>query len=138
MLGLDSSGLSDPYLQLTIANQSVYSKIIYQTNNPIWSVTLRLTQVYFYGRYEAIAQNPPELIVYAFDEDAVGENELIGKCYVKPLIKQIADPNEPPPLKWRKIFQRNEPAGDILASFELVLVRLNLLCVNSYLYFSQL
>lgn len=124
MLGLDTTGLSDPYIQLTIGNQSVYSKTIMQTNNPIWAVTLRIPHVYCYGNFESIKQNPPEIVFCVLDEDMIGENELMGKCYLKPIIKSRKDKSDPPKLKWRKIYHKNEPAGDFLASFELIKVLL--------------
>ena len=122
MLGLDTTGLSDPYIQLTIGNQSVYSKTIMQTNNPIWAVTLRIPHVYCYGKFESIKLNPPEIVLCVLDEDMIGENELMGKCYLKPIIKSRKDKSDPPKLKWRKIYHKNEPAGDFLASFELIMV----------------
>jgi hypothetical protein len=46
----------------------------------------------------------------------------MGKCYIKPSIsKQIDDP---PRLQWFKIYHKNEHAGDILASFELIKVKI--------------
>lgn len=48
------------------------------------------------------------------------KDELMGKCFIKPLVQK--DHNNPPKLKWYKIFYGNEQAGDILASFELLLV----------------
>ena len=44
----------------------------------------------------------------------------MGRSYVKPVINTNNFP--PPKLKWHKIYYLNKPAGEILASFELVVV----------------
>ena len=46
MIGLDASGLSDPFVKIKFYNQSVTGKIISQTNNPAWNITLFLDEVY--------------------------------------------------------------------------------------------
>ena len=45
----------------------------------------------------------------------------MGRSYVKPKIN--TDSSRPPNLKWHKIYYLNKPAGEILASFELKLVK---------------
>lgn len=44
----------------------------------------------------------------------------MGKCYIKPIVQKEYE--RPPKLEWSKIIHSNEHAGDILASFELLLV----------------
>ena len=44
----------------------------------------------------------------------------MGRSYVKPKININKSP--PPKLKWHKIYYLNKPAGEILASFELISV----------------
>ncbi|CAF0876645.1 unnamed protein product [Brachionus calyciflorus] len=120
LLGLDSTGLSDPYVKLTLGNQSVYSHVITQTNNPKWNTSLLIPEINLYSPYESIAQNPPEIILEIYDKDLVGEHELMGKCPIKPVVQTKR--NNPPMLKWYKVFHGSEHAGDILASFELILL----------------
>lgn len=48
------------------------------------------------------------------------KNEFMGRCYIKPSIN--IDNSKPPKLKWHKLYFSNKPAGDVLSSFELVLV----------------
>ena len=69
MIGLDSSGLSDPFVKIKLYNQSITGKVIRQTNNPAWNITLYLKEVFLYGNLENIIQTPPEIIVEIFDED---------------------------------------------------------------------
>lgn len=58
----------------------------------------------------------------------------MGKCPVKPVVQTTR--HAPPKLKWNKIFLGNEPAGDILASFELILVIIFCLIIlfDSFVY----
>ena len=65
----DSSGLSDPYLKISIGNQSIVSDVIDQTNNPIWNDTFLISELYLYGGLEFIRQNPPEIILDIYDKD---------------------------------------------------------------------
>lgn len=44
----------------------------------------------------------------------------MGKSIVQPTV--LHSFSTPPKLKWHKIQLGNEPAGDVLASFELILV----------------
>jgi hypothetical protein len=77
---IDTSGLSDPYLKISIANQSICSKTIYQTNNPKWFETLHLDNINLYGDYKSISKNPPEIIIDVFDRDAVGVSAFLLLC----------------------------------------------------------
>ncbi len=65
----DSTGLSDPYVKATVRNQSVYSHVIKQTNNPKWNSTLIIPEIHVYSSYEEIVENPPEIILELFDQD---------------------------------------------------------------------
>lgn len=69
LLGLDTSGLSDPYIILTISSQSVKSKKVVQTNNPKWGLTFIIPNIFLYGDYEFILNNPTEVMIEIFDED---------------------------------------------------------------------
>ncbi len=114
----DLTGLSDPYVKISIGNQSVYSEVIQQTNNPKWDLTLVIPEIFIYSAYENIVRSPPEIILEIFDQDQFGPDEFMGKSYIRPSVH--SDFEESPKLKWYKIFYGNEQAGDILASFELI------------------
>lgn len=77
LLGLDSTGLSDPYVKITIGNQSVYSDKIDQTNNPKWNKTLVIPEINLFSTYESIVLNPPEIILEIYDKDYVGVSKKI-------------------------------------------------------------
>jgi hypothetical protein len=114
----DLTGLSDPYVKITICNQSVYSESIPQTNNPKWDTTLIIPEIFIYTTYEHVVNSPPEIILEAFDQDQFGPNEFMGKSYIRPSVH--SDTDNSPKLTWYNIFYGNEEAGDILASFELI------------------
>lgn len=46
----------------------------------------------------------------------------MGKCFIRPWVKNIMNRKVPPKLKWNKVFFGREHAGDVLASFELLYV----------------
>jgi hypothetical protein len=69
LLGLDSSGLSDPYLKIIVGNQSVKSEKVVQTNNPKWELTFIVPNIYLYGSLDFILNNPPQVTIEMFDED---------------------------------------------------------------------
>ena len=120
MIGLDRTGLSDPYVRITLGSQTVISKTMYQTNNPRWEQTVTISDINLFDELDCILTNPPEIVLEVFDRDTYGVNEFMGKCYVKPVIN--IHRGTPPKLKWYRLFHRfYETPGDILASFELIL-----------------
>ena len=46
--------------------------------------------------------------------------EISGRCFAKPVVRQ--NKVNPPKLKNLQVFYKNQPAGEIYASFELILV----------------
>lgn len=65
----DSTGLSDPYIKVTMGSQSVYTKVIKQTNNPKWNSMLVIPEINLYSNYDEIIENPPEIILELYDQD---------------------------------------------------------------------
>jgi hypothetical protein len=124
MIGLDRTGLSDPYVRITLGNQTYRTRVILQTNNPRWKETVIIKEINFYEKLESIIENPPEIILEVFDQDIYGINEFMGKCYVKPVVNM--NRVSPPKLKWYRLFHKvYDNPGDILASFELVKKSIN-------------
>jgi hypothetical protein len=124
MLGMDKSGLSDPFILITCNNQSVKSEVIEQTNNPIWNQTFIIPQINIFGKLSSVISNPPEIIIQVYDVDGYFNGyslreEFMGKCFVKPNFRYN---DKPPTLKWHNIIHPQLPAGDLLAAFELILL----------------
>lgn len=78
MLGLDSTGLSDPFITLKIYNQCVVGEKCEQTNNPSWYNKLIIKEIFLYGSLNTIVNIPPEIIMEVFDHDRFVRN-LIHK-----------------------------------------------------------
>jgi Ca2+-dependent lipid-binding protein len=115
MIGLDRTGLSDPYVRITLGNQTYRSCVMTQTNNPRWKETVIIKEINFYEKLESIIENPPEIILEVFDQDIYGVNEFMGKCYVKPLVNM--NRVSPPKLKWYQLFHKV-----ILSKMTLVII----------------
>ncbi len=71
MIGLDSTGLSDPFIRTVLHNQSIDGDVKYQTNNPKWNKTFVIDEVVFYEKFDQIIRSPPEIIVQIFDQDLI-------------------------------------------------------------------
>ena len=69
MLLLDIAGESDPFVIVTIGNQSIQSKTIDNSVNPTWNQQLSLSEVFLYGTIEDILRNPPEIVINIYDSD---------------------------------------------------------------------
>ena len=54
----------------------------------------------------------------------------MGRSYVYPIIN--LNTNNPPEMNWHKIFKKNDQAGDILASFEIIKVITNLCILSNF------
>jgi hypothetical protein len=69
MIGLDSSGLSDPFVRVNLHNESSTSAVKTQTNNPAWNETIYIKELFLYGSLSSIVASPPEIILEILDQD---------------------------------------------------------------------
>ena len=50
------------------------------------------------------------------------QKDFMGRFYVKPVMNVSIPVGKTPKLSWYELYYNNEPAGDILASFEMILL----------------
>ena len=68
-MGLDDSGLSDPYVIIRICDKLAKCHVKEQTNNPLWNTTIIINRIVLYGTLQNIIHVPPEVIIDLYDED---------------------------------------------------------------------
>lgn len=121
LLASDADGFSDPYARIAFGTQSQVTEILTRTICPTWDQTLIFENVQIYGSIDKVANNPPEVIIELFDKDPVGQDEFMGRCVIKPLVKMNGQGPPAPRLLWYDVTRCGEEAGEILAAFELFL-----------------
>ncbi|XP_050031171.2 otoferlin [Dermacentor andersoni] len=121
LIGSDSSGLSDPFARVVFGDQSQTTMVIDETLSPTWDEMLLFPSVTVYGRKEDIKEDPPVVVIEIFDQDKVGKSEFIGRTIARPHVKFEDDTScQPPSLEWHDLYRGTEPAGELLATFELL------------------
>ncbi|XP_074642408.1 myoferlin-like [Tubulanus polymorphus] len=122
LLAGDQTGLSDPFARVCFANHSLVTETVDKTLCPTWDQTLLFEQLEIHGDPQAIAENPPTIVIEIFDQDTFGEDEFLGRGTAKPMVK--LDPADPrtPVLQWFSITKGSKYGGELLAAFELFLV----------------
>uniref|UniRef100_A0A8D8QAC2 Otoferlin n=1 Tax=Cacopsylla melanoneura TaxID=428564 RepID=A0A8D8QAC2_9HEMI len=123
LIGSDASGLSDPFARVLIGEYCKTTQVIDETLSPTWDETLVFEEILVYGIRDEIQADPPVIIIEIFDQDKVGKSEFIGRAMAKPLVKLLEDPYTKPKfpasLEWYPVHRGSEPAGELLATFEL-------------------
>ncbi|XP_077991695.1 otoferlin-like [Glandiceps talaboti] len=124
LIGSDSSGLSDPFTRILLANQSRATQVIDETLSPTWDEMLIIDELILYGTIDDVLDNLPMIVIEIFDQDTVGKSEFIGRAVANPVIKTLHEPYEkpefPPFLEWFGIYRGQNPAGELLAAFEML------------------
>ncbi|CAF1637643.1 unnamed protein product [Adineta ricciae] len=123
LLSMDYDSFSDPYAQIGFINQSQRTEIIQKTLCPTWDQTLIFSNVELYGEPDEIHHNPPNILIELFDKDEYGSPDFLGRVQCSPVVRLIPDETKPiVKLKWLQIMRGNDPAGELLAAFELFLL----------------
>ncbi|XP_048584806.1 myoferlin isoform X2 [Nematostella vectensis] len=120
LLGLDDSGMSDPYVRVCFSNQSQKTEMRAQTLSPNWDQTLVFRQVELCDRWHNIKRYTPSVVMEIYDKDPVGKDDFMGRCLIKPLL-QDKDGAHPPSLSWYTVQRGDSTAGEVLAACELFL-----------------
>ncbi|XP_066519637.1 myoferlin [Hoplias malabaricus] len=121
LTALDKDSFSDPYVHVSFLHMSQTTETIKSTLNPTWDQTLIFNRVEIYGDPQAVARNPPRIVLEIFDSDQVGKDEPLGRSECLPLVKLNPSVEGSPKLLWCPIIHREKPAGYILVSAELIL-----------------
>lgn len=106
--------LSDPYAIVSFLHQSQKTVVVKNTLNPTWDQTLIFYEIEIFGEPASIAEQPPNIVVELYDHDTYGADEFMGRCICQPSLERK------PRLAWFPLTRGSQPAGELLASFELI------------------
>ncbi|XP_020638558.3 myoferlin isoform X3 [Pogona vitticeps] len=121
LLALDKDSFSDPYAHVSFLHRSKTTEIIHSTLNPTWDQTLIFDDIEIYGDPQAVAEEPPQLVVELFDSDQVGKDEFLGRTSCSPMVKLNPDIDISPKLLWYPVMNGGKACGDLLLAAELLL-----------------
>ncbi|XP_063291064.1 myoferlin isoform X3 [Pelobates fuscus] len=121
LIALDKDSFSDPYAHVSFLHRSKTTEVIHSTLNPTWDQTLIFNEIDIYGDPQAIAQNPPNVVIEIFDSDQVGKDEFLGRSLCTPMVKLNPGVDITPKLFWYPVMNANKHFGDILFAAELIL-----------------
>ncbi|CAH2285873.1 fer-1 6 [Pelobates cultripes] len=120
LIAADNSGLSDPFAKVTFVSHCQTTKIINQTLSPTWNQMLLFNNITLYGELKDIADEPPNIVIEFYDDDALGKPEYIGSTVAPPTVTLANVPYTPAKLAYYPIFSGNVSGGDLLGAFELL------------------
>lgn len=120
LTAMDKDSFSDPYAHVSFLHRSKTTEIMHSTLNPTWDQTLIFNEVEIYGDPQAVAHNPPNVVIEIFDNDQVGKDEFIGRSLCPPLVK-LTPIDVTPKLLWYPVMKAGKHCGDILVAAELIL-----------------
>ncbi|XP_074856486.1 myoferlin isoform X2 [Carettochelys insculpta] len=121
LMALDKDSFSDPYAHVSFLHRSKTTEIIHSTLNPTWDQTLIFNEIEIYGDPQAVAQNPPYVVIELFDNDQVGKDEFLGRSICSPMVKLNPGVDITPKLLWYPVMNGGKACGDILFAAELIL-----------------
>lgn len=63
--------IPDPYVHVSFLHLSKTTEVIRTTLNPTWDQTLIFENIEIYGDPQAVAHNPPDVVLELYDSDQV-------------------------------------------------------------------
>uniref|UniRef100_A0A665X0U7 C2 domain-containing protein n=1 Tax=Echeneis naucrates TaxID=173247 RepID=A0A665X0U7_ECHNA len=120
LIAADNTGLSDPFAQVTYGSHSQTTNIINQTLSPTWNQCLLMSHLLLSGDLQYIQQEPPQVLIEVYDDDALGKSEYLGTTVAVPEVHLTSDLYTPPVLRYSPLHCGSHPGGDLLAAFELL------------------
>uniref|UniRef100_A0A310T8F5 C2 domain-containing protein n=1 Tax=Xenopus tropicalis TaxID=8364 RepID=A0A310T8F5_XENTR len=122
LIAADTSGLSDPFAKVTFLSHCQTTKIISQTLSPTWNQMLLFNNLVIYGELKDIAEDPPNIVIEVYDDDALSKSEYIGSTVASPTVILANQTYSPAKLTYHPLFCGNLSGGELLAAFELLQV----------------
>ncbi|OCT77151.1 hypothetical protein XELAEV_18032347mg [Xenopus laevis] len=122
LIAADTSGLSDPFAKVTFVSHCQTTKIISQTLSPTWNQMLLFNNLVVHGELKDIADDPPNIVIEVYDDDALSKSEYIGSTVASPTVILANQTYSPAKLAYHPLFCGNLSGGELLAAFELLQV----------------
>lgn len=119
LIAADSTGLSDPFAKVTFVSHCQTTKVISQTLSPTWNQMLLFNNIILHGELQDIVDDPPNIVIELYDDDALGKPEYIGSTVAAPSVTLSEQTYSPAKLAYYPLFCGNLSGGDLLAAFEL-------------------
>ncbi|XP_031698530.1 fer-1-like protein 4, partial [Anarrhichthys ocellatus] len=94
--------------------------VLNETLSPAWSECLLFDRVLLEGTREELQRDPPLVIINIYDYNAVGSPKPLGRAFAEPELKFVEQHYKKPRLRYYDISMGKAPAGELLATFELI------------------
>ncbi|KAM6946878.1 fer-1-like protein 4 [Lycodopsis pacificus] len=120
LIAADDNGLSDPFAKVLFSTQCQTTRVMSETLSPAWSECLLFDRVLLEGTREELQRDPPLIIINIYDHDAVGSPKPLGRAFAEPELKFVEQHYKKPRLRYYDISKGKAPAGELLATFELI------------------
>ncbi|XP_056293793.1 fer-1-like protein 4 [Pseudoliparis swirei] len=120
LMAADDNGLSDPYAKVLFATQCQQTRVLHESLSPAWCESLLFDRVLLEGSREDIQRDPPLIIINIYDHNAVSGPKFLGRAFGEPEFKFVEKHYQKPHLRYFDISFGKAPAGELLATFELI------------------
>ncbi|CAH1244828.1 DYSF [Branchiostoma lanceolatum] len=114
----DRDGMDDPFLSVFFSYRNQRTNVVKKTLNPVWNQTLVFQDLRIYGTPEAVAANPPPVVIQVYDHD-LWRNEHLGFVEMTPLVAKDNEQQGDTRLRWHQISVGGKHHGDVLATCKL-------------------
>eukprot|EP00052_Salpingoeca_macrocollata_P020806 m.175674 g.175674 ORF g.175674 m.175674 type:complete len:2346 (-) comp21363_c0_seq2:105-7142(-) len=115
----DSSGQSDPYVNVIFGHRSAKTWIVKQNSNPMFNQTIIIDGVILPGSREQNTDILPIAVCEVFDYDAIGSDDFLGRTKARPVLRSEDNP-APPVLEWHTLTRGLDTTGELLICFEIM------------------
>ncbi|KAM9758875.1 fer-1-like protein 4 [Menidia menidia] len=120
LIAADDDGLSDPFAKVVFSTQCQGTRVLPDTLSPSWCECLLFDRVLLEGTKEQIQKDPPLIVINVYDHDTMGSPKPLGRAFAQPEFKTVEQFYEKPQLRFFDISSGRIPAGELLATFELI------------------